>query len=76
MKSLFYLWDMNATQTIQAKVTIYNKVYTITFETGAGLDNWVKESRYPEAYGGRKAFVELTTTRDAQLFGIVDCTKA
>ena len=64
------------TKTIQAQVTIYNKVYTVTFENGAGLDKWVNESRNAEYYGGRKAFVELTTTRDARLFGIVDCTKA
>jgi hypothetical protein len=67
---------MNNAITIQAQVTVYNKTYTISFDNAKGLDLWTKEAGFPEAYGGRKSFVELTTTRDAEFFGIIDCVKA
>lgn len=60
---------------ISVTVEVYRKQYTITFRSGAGLDRWKLEANNPQFYGGKKAFVELTTTRDAHLFDIKSCVK-
>jgi len=67
---------LNISTTIQATATVYRKTYTITFKSTEGFNKWVRESRNPEFYGGKKAFIDLTTTRDAEWFGITGCVKS
>lgn len=61
--------------TILVTVEVYRKQYTISFSSGAGLDRWKHEAKNPQFYGGKKSFIELTTTRDAHLFDIKGCVK-
>tara|TARA_Y100000592_G_C5393476_1_gene279415 strand:- start:164 stop:367 length:204 start_codon:yes stop_codon:yes gene_type:complete len=61
--------------TIQATVEAYGKKYTFTFEDAEGLDTWKEHAQNTAAYGGKKSFIDLTSTRDAYLFGITNCVK-
>ena len=60
---------------ISVTVEVYRKQYTITFKTPKGMQKWMNESKHPEYYGGKREFLRLSTTRDAEYFHIESCVK-